>query len=124
MALKVVYVDTSFFISLMNSHDPLHADAQKIHNKYKKSLETSLLTIAELLVGCEKRGLDPEILVSSIFQIAAISGITLEQALRAAHYLKEKNLSAIDALHAGLSNFEIISSDKDLDRVDVNRIWV
>jgi len=120
----VVYADTSFFISFMNADDPLHAEAHKIHNKYKGSLETSLLTIAELLSGGEKRGLDPEIVVSSIFRIANISGITLEQALRAAHYMKEKNLSAIDALHASLSNFEIISSDKDFDKVDVDRIWM
>ena len=120
---KMTYADTSFFISLMNPGDSLHAEAQKIYNKYKGSLETSLLTIAELLVGCEKRGLDPEIVVSSLFQLTHIPDITLEQALRAAHYVKEKNLSAIDALHASLSNFEIISSDKDFDKIDVDRIW-
>ena len=120
----MVYADTNFFISLTNQDDPLHTEAQKLYNKYKGNLETSLLTIAEMLVGCEKRNLDPEIIVSSVFQLANVSGITLEQALRAAHYMKEKNLSAIDALHASLSNFEIISSDKDFDRVDVNRIWV
>ena len=120
----MVYADTSFFISLINPDDSLHAEAQKLHNKYKGSLETSLLTIAELLVGCEKRDLDPEIMVSSIYQLTYVSGITLEQALRAAHYMKEKNLSAIDALHASLSNFEIISSDKDFDKIGVDRIWV
>ena len=120
----MVYADTNFFISLTNQDDPLHTEAQKLYNKYKGNLETSVLTIAEMLVGCEKRNLDPEIIVSSVFQLANVSGITLEQALRAAHYMKEKNLSAIDALHASLSNFEIISSDKDFDRVDVNRIWV
>ena len=107
----------------MNTDDSLHAEAQKICNKYKGNLDTSLLTIAELLVGCERRDLDPEIIVSSVFQLAHVSGMTLEQALRAAHYMKEKNLSAIDALHASLSNFEIISSDRDFDKIDVNRIW-
>jgi len=119
----MVYADTNFFISLINSDDPLHTEAQKIYNKYKGNLETSLLTIAEMLIGCEKRNLDPEIIVSSIFQLAIVSGITLEQALRAAHYMKEKNLSAIDALHASLSNFEIISSDRDFDKTDVDGIW-
>ena len=120
----MVYADTSFFISLTNSEDSLHAEAQKLHNKYKGSLETSLLTIAEMLIGCDKRSLDPEIIASSIFRLAVVSGITLEQALRAAHYMKEKNLSAIDALHASLSEFEIISSYKDFDKIDVNRIWI
>ena len=108
----------------MNTDDALHEEAQKIYNKYKGNLQTSLLTIVELLAGCEKRKLDPEIVISSIFQLTHISGITLEQALRAAHYIKEKRLSSIDALHASLSNFEIISSDKDFDRIDVDRIWV
>lgn len=119
----MVYADTSFFISFMNLNDTLHPDAKKVYIKYKGNLETSLLTIAELLIGCEKRGLDPEIVVSSVFQLAHISGITLEQALRAAHYMKEKHLSAIDALHASLSNFEIISSDKDFDKIEIERIW-
>lgn len=108
----------------MNSNDSLHSEALKVYNKHKNNLDTSLLTIAELLVGCEKKGLDPEIVISSLFQIASVSGITLEQGLRAAHYIKKKHLSAIDALHASLSNFEIISSDKDFDKVDVDRIWV
>ena len=120
----MAYADTSFFISLTNQDDPLHTEAQKVYNKYKDNLETSLLTIAEMIIGCEKRKLDPEIIVASVFQLANVSGITLEQALRAAHYMKNKRLSAIDALHASLSNFEIISSDKDFDKVDVDRIWV
>lgn len=120
----MVYADTSFFISFLNKDDSLRSDAQKLYDKYKDNLDTSLLTIAELLVGCEKRALDPEIIVSSIFQIVNVSGITLEQALRAAHYMKEKKLSAIDALHASLSDFKIISSDKDFDKIDVDRVWV
>lgn len=119
----MVYADTNFFISLMNVNDPLHAEAKKIYNNYKDNLDASLLTIAEMLSGCGKRGLDPEVIVSSIFQLANFSGINLEQALRAAHYMKTKHLSAIDALHASLSNFEIISSDKDFDKIDVDRIW-
>ena len=119
----MVYADTNFFLSLINLDDSLHTEAQKLYNKYKGNLETSLLTISEMLIGCEKRNLDPEIIVSSVFQIANVFGITLEQALRAAHYIKEKNLSAIDALHASLSNFEIISSDRDFDKIDVDRIW-
>ena len=120
----MAYADTSFFISFMNSGDSLHEEAQKIYNKYKNKLDTSLLTIAELLAGCEKRGLDPEIVVSSVFQITYVSGINIEQALRATHYIKKKHLSAIDALHASLSNFEIVSSDKDFDKIDVKRIWI
>ncbi len=36
----------------------------------------------------------------------------------------KKHLSAIDALHASLSDFEIISFDKDFDKIDVERIWI
>ena len=120
----MVYADTSFFISFMNTEDPLHLDAQKIFNKYKGNLDTSLLTIAELFLGCEKRGLDPEKVAASVFQISNVVGIDIEQALRAAHYMKTKHLSAVDSLHASLSNFDIISSDRDFNKINVNRIWV
>lgn len=108
----------------MNEQDPLHSDALKIYSRHKGILDTSLLTIAELLRGCEKSNSDPEKVVASIFQIASVSGINIEQALRAAHYMNAKHLSAIDALHASLSNFEIISSDKDFNKINIKRIWV
>lgn len=118
-----MYAETNFFIGLMSSSDAGHEKAQKQYEKHKGNIQTSLLTIAELLVGCEKRGTDPEVVVGSIFQIAEISGITLEQSMRAAHYMKENKLSAFDALHCALAGEQIISADIDMDKTGIKRIW-
>lgn len=119
----MVYADTNLFIALANPSDALHAIASKIHKAYSSDLQTSLLTITELLLGCEEYNTDPEVVIGSIFQIADVSGITLDQAMKAAHYMKESKLGAIDALHAALAGEQIISGDKDFDKTDVKRIW-
>ena len=120
----MVYADTGFFISLMDEKNALHKDAEKNYNNiYKNQINTSILTLAELLVGCEKHGQDPETIVGSLFQISDVAGITLEEAMRAAHYMKAKRMKAIDALHCGLAGNEIISSDKDMNKTGIKRIW-
>lgn len=119
----MVYAETTFFIGLMNENDEHHKKAKRHYDKYKGDIDTSLLSVAELLVGCEKRALDPEIVAGSVFQIANVSGITLEEAMRAAHYMKEGKLKAIDALHCALAGTEILSADKDMDKTKINRIW-
>ena len=119
----MVYADTGFFISLMDEKNALHKDAEKNYNIHKNNIDTSLLTLAELLVGCEKHDQDPEAIVGSIFQIAEVSGIKLEEAMRAAHYMKTKKLKAIDALHCALAENEILSPDKDMNKTGIRRTW-
>lgn len=111
----MVYADTNFFIGLMSESDEHHAAALRLKKRYGPELETSLITIAELLAGCEERGLDPENTISPIFDMAKISGITLEEAMKAANYMKIKRLQSIDAIHAALAGEEIISFDRDSD---------
>ena len=41
----------------------------------------------------------------------------------AAYYINEKKLKSIDALHAALAGEQIISADKDFDKIKVKRIW-
>ena len=119
----MVYADTNFFIGLMNESDEHHANAARLRKRFQSELETSLLTLAELLAGCDKHGLDPENVVGSIFEIAKVSGITLEEAMTAAHYMKNNKLHLTDALHCALAGGGIISADKGLDRVGIKRIW-
>ena len=119
----MVYADANFFIGLMNSKDALYADAKDIQKKHKNDIQTSLLTIAELLVGCEKYGTDPEEVVGSIFQIAGVSGISLVEAMKAAHYMKELKITAFDAVHCALAGGQIISADKGLEKTGITRIW-
>ena len=119
----MLYADTGFFISLMDEKNASHKEAEKNYTIYKNNIKTSILTLAELLVGCEKHGQDPETIVGSLFQISDVSGITLEEAMRAAHYMKSKKLKTMDALHCALAGNSIISADKGMNRTGVTRIW-
>lgn len=119
----MAYADTSFFIGLMNESDDHHANAMRLLKRSQADLETSVLTIAELFKGCEDHGLNPENVASAVFKIAKVSGIGLEQAMLAAHYINERKLKTLDALHAALAGEQIISADKDFDKIGIKRIW-
>ena len=118
----MVYADTSFFIGLMDESDQHHSDAIRIQKLYQKDIETSLITIAELLKVCEEHGLDGENVINSVFKISSISGITLQEAIHAAHYINEKKLKTIDAIQCALAGGQIISFDKDFDKTGIKRI--
>ena len=119
----MVYADTSFFIAIMNETVEHHLDAMRIRKRFQDDLETSLLTIAELLKGCENHGLNPENIISSIFSISKVSGISFTEAMLAAHLMNERKLKAIDALHCALAGERIISADKDFDKTSIERVW-
>ncbi|MBI4174925.1 MAG: type II toxin-antitoxin system VapC family toxin [Candidatus Aenigmarchaeota archaeon] len=118
----MVYADTRFFIGLMDDSDEHHLEAIRLKKRYNSEIETSVVTIVELLKGCEERNLDAEIIVNSIFQMCKVSGITLQEAVNAARYVNEKKLKTIDAVHCSLSGGEIISFDKDFDKTEIKRI--
>lgn len=117
------YAETSFFIAFMNTDDEHHKRAYSLYKQHKNTICTSSITIAELLVGAEKHGLDPETIIGSVFQIADVTGMTNEEAMRAAHCMKENKLKAMDALHCALAGNEIISADKDMEKAGIRRIW-
>lgn len=119
----MAYADTSFFVGFVNEKDEHYESAVQIQKRFKNNIETSLLTLTELMIGCKKQNADPEILIGSVFKIAKISGISFEEAMQAAHYMKHKGLDPFDALHCALAGDEIISADKDFDKTGVKRIW-
>ena len=107
------YADLDFFIALTKERDHLKENALKIISSYKGEIGSSLITIAEALLIAKNKKLDPESLIGSIFKLSDVEGITIEEAMTAAHFVKENLLNPFDALHAVLSrNREIISSDK------------
>lgn len=118
----MVYADTSFFIGLMDESDEHHSEAMRLQKRFQTDIETSAVTITEILKGCEEHGLNAENIINSIFKIAKVSGITLQEALVAAHYINEKKLKTVDALHCALAGDEIISADRDFDKTNVKRI--
>ena len=106
------FSDLSFYVPV---------EAIKLQKRFNGNIETSVITIAELLKGCEERGVNGEKIMSSIFKIAAIPDITLQEAIAAANYINEKKLKTLDALHCALAGGEIISFDKDFDKTGIKR---
>ncbi|MGB3479876.1 MAG: PIN domain-containing protein [bacterium] len=119
----MVYADTDFFLATMKKKDWLKSNAKKLYKKYGKSLWTSVVTLTEILLLCQRYDLDPEKVTISLFSICRISGIEKETALQAAYYMQHHKLNVFDAFHAAFSaNDEIISSDKIFDMLGIKRI--
>src|SRR3989338_6808476 len=113
----MAYADTDFFIVLAKKDDHLKKSAENLLSRHRNNLETSSITITESLLVAEKKDIDPDALIGSIFQLSKVEGITLEEAMTASHLVKEKFLNAFDAMHAVLArNKEIISSDEKYEK--------
>lgn len=119
----MTYADTNFFVALMDPKDALHKEAQKNYALHAGDIETSVLTLAELFHGCETHGLDPEVIAGSVFQMADVSGISLEEAMKAAHYMKEFKMRSFEALHCALAGDQITTGDKDFGKTGIKVIW-
>ena len=117
-----MYADTDFFLALFKESDWLKHRAEMFLKKYEDGITASVVTVIEILLTCERYRIDPEEALLSIFQIAKVEGIAEEQALAAAHFMKEKGLNVFDALHASFCNGELISSDHAYDKLHINRI--
>ncbi|MBI4451768.1 PIN domain-containing protein [Candidatus Woesearchaeota archaeon] len=117
-----MYADTDFFLALLKDDDWLKQRALRLLNHYRNELVTSVATVVELLLLCKRMDMDPEELLACVYELARIDGITEEQALRAAHYMKEYRFTALDALHASFCGGAIISSDHAYDRIGLTRI--
>jgi predicted nucleic acid-binding protein len=120
----LVYADTDFFLALAKERDWLHAKALRAYHQHKGGLVTSVATVAELLLVAPRFSLDPERLLSNVFDmVTAVIGIDLNTALVAAHYMKERGLGAMDALHAAYCGTAVmLSSDHAFDTLGMERI--
>lgn len=118
------YADTDFFLALLKESDWLRDRALRIYHKNKGNITTSVTTVIELLLLAERLSIDPERLLAGAFEIAPnIRGITINTALVAAHYIKDKGLNVFDAFHAAYcENNPIISSDHIFDTIGIERI--
>jgi predicted nucleic acid-binding protein len=119
----MVYADTDFFLAIMKKKDWLKSNARKLYKEHAKNLWTSVITLTELLLLCQRYSLDPEKVTISLFSICKIIGIEKQTALQAAYYMKHHKLNVFDAFHAAFSaNDAIISSDKIFDSIGIKRI--
>ncbi|MBI2578107.1 MAG: pilus assembly protein [Candidatus Aenigmarchaeota archaeon] len=116
----MVYADTDFFLAMIKKEDWLKTGAKKIYEEYKGSIETSVLTLAGLLLVAKRENLDMENIVASIFQIADIKGMTIKQGMEIVNHIKNNNLGVFDAFNAVLAEGQpIISSDRKYGKLGI-----
>lgn len=119
----MVYADTDFFLAMAKKDDWLKSGAEALYEQHKGKIETSIATVIELAHVCKNRRLDPAIMLGSLFQIATVDGMTIEEGMQAVHYIKDEGVAVFDAFHAVLSrNRPVISSDSVYERLGVTRM--
>lgn len=119
----MVYADTDFFLAIMKNKDWLKSSARKLYKEHKNSLWTSVITLVELLLLCQRYNLDPERVTISLYSICTVTGAEKERALLTAYNMKYHKLNVFDAFHAAYSSDDsIISSDKKFDEIGLKRI--
>ena len=117
------YADTDFFIAIAKKEDWLKSGAEKLYNENKGKINTSIVTVLEMLLLAERKNMDPEAIVGSIFKIASVDRLSITEAMQIAHNMKHENTNVFDSFHSVLSGSrEIISSDDIYDKLGHNRI--
>lgn len=120
--MNQVYADTDFFLAIAKKEDWLKTNAQKLYNKHRGNIHTNILALVEMALISEKKNLDFEKIISSIFDIADVEGITIEEGMEIAHLINNK-IGVFDAFHAVLSRgLPIVSSDHVYDKIGKERI--
>ena len=119
----MIYADTDFFLALIKKDDWLKKNAEALLLKFRGKITTSIMTIAEALIVANRFAIEPELIVSSIVQIANITDEDENTALLAAHYIENYNFTVFDAFQAALcGNKYMLSSDKAFDKLKMKII--
>ena len=119
----MIYADTDFLLAMIKKEDWLKSSANKVYEKNKGKIETSMAAIIEIILVSNRLGLDVENVTGSIFKLVGVEGITLEEAMEAAHLVKDEHVGVFDAFHAVLSrNRPIASSEHIYDKIGKQRI--
>ncbi len=119
----MIYADADFFMALAKKDDWLKTNAEKVCKQHQGSIETSIATVIEICLVCKREGLDIETFIGSLFSIANVEGMTIEEGMKAAHLIKNEKINVFDSFHAVLSReMPIVSSEHIYDKLGIQRI--
>lgn len=115
-------VDTDFLVALFREDDGLGEHAEELYREHEGDLVAPPYVFLELLFVAIDYDMDPERVVANGLELVECSHDD-ELLLRAAHFVKEMDMTPVDAVVAAFSDGRrVISSDEALDRADVDRI--
>jgi predicted nucleic acid-binding protein len=115
-----MYADTDFWVALLKDDDPLAERAEDVLGEHGDELEVSLLTFVELFLIEERYSFDRETAVTSVLELAEYDGDE-DVPYQASEHM-DNGLNTFDAFHAALADDAIVSSDKDFDGIDLERL--
>lgn len=116
----MVYADTDFFVALVKEDDWLQERAEKLLEKYRSDIKTSLPTFIELFYLSEEYDWDRDQAAAHIMEIAE-TDFDESVVFQASEYI-DQGLNVLDAFQAASSTGSIISSDRDFDSIELERI--
>ncbi|HLD83790.1 MAG TPA: pilus assembly protein [archaeon] len=105
----MIYADTDFFLALIKENDWLKRNAARAYEYHKGNIESSDITLLELMFASTKYSLDPEVVAGSFFELTDnVKGITHEEGMKVAWLIKEKGFGPADAFHFVFSSGNIL----------------
>jgi predicted nucleic acid-binding protein len=114
----MVYVESDFFLAFLKESDWLKTNAERLYERYKGDLQTSLVTFIELMLVAKKFQLSPIKITAAVMKMTEYPDVV---PLQAAKYI-EDGLGVFDAFHAASCNGVILSSDHIYDDLNIQRI--
>lgn len=115
-----MYADTDFFLALVKDDDWLKEKAERVLEEYEGEIRTSLTTFIELSFLAEEYDWDMEKVAAYIMEIVKVD-FDENVVFQAIEY-RDKGLNTIDAFQAANASENIISSDKDYDKINLERV--
>lgn len=117
--------DTDFILALIKESDWLKSDAQKVYNKHKGTISTTISVMIEIAILCKRENLNVTNRFLEILELISINENDYLIAMKAALFIEEDNLNVFDAFHAAYADGNtIISSDKVFDKVGIKRVEI
>jgi predicted nucleic acid-binding protein len=116
----MVYADTDFFVALVKEEDWLQQNAAEVLEEHQEEIETSLPMFIQLCLLAEDYDWQLERAFTNILEIAEVD-FEEKVVYQALEYI-DQGLNVFDAFQAAKSDGKIISSDKEFDRTNIERI--
>lgn len=118
----MAYADTDFFLALIKDEDWLKSSAKKALDEFEGDIWTSVVTVLEISLLCQREEIDLERALVDVLQIAELKGVEDDLVFQAVQYIEKEGLNVFDAFHAAFCDDVMISSDEVFDKVLSERV--
>jgi len=121
--MMTVYVETDFLLALAKDTDWLQGPAEDDLAEY--DAETSPFSYLELLLARERYEFDYVPLVANLLELVPVRDEEENQVVLKAVNYYDDGMTPFDAFHAATAEtrgMDVLSSEKDYDDIDVERV--